>query len=211
MDNIPFVATGYFTKQREGTFSITVLTPSELQIIEVLGNTKAVAQQIAAGTPIPEVTADISSMRKLESTIPLERIRSLRWLKQETGLRVSFDDEQGRNRSKTTYIQKHAIRLKLVDLMEQVIGHEFQRREEPAGFWKLAWAQVFGAALSVAGVVAIELLWDPQMIAQVRNGWIVLKLGRVGCALVGLAFLVGCFVSAWRRLHPRPIEYHCIV
>jgi hypothetical protein len=177
----------------------------------VLGNTQAVAQQVAAGTPISEVTAGISSIRKLESTIPLDRIRSLHWLKHETALRINYDVDRGRSRTKTTYIQKHAIRLQLVELIEQAIGHQFQRREEPAGFWKLAWSQVFGATLSVAGTVAIELLWDPRMIAQVRNGWIVLKLGRVGCALFGLAFFVGCVMSAWRRLHPRPIEYHCIV
>jgi hypothetical protein len=51
----------------------------------------------------------------------------------------------------------------------------------------------------------------PLSIAQVGNGWIALKLGRVGCALVDLAFLGGSLISAWRRVHPRPVEFHCIV
>ena len=121
-----------------GPLSVTVLTPSELRITDVLGNTRQVAQQIAASEPVEELIVGISSLRKAETVISLHSIRSFRWIKRNTGLRIEYDDEQGRSLAKTTYIQKNAIRLQLVDLIEQVIGHQFQRRQEPTGFWKLA-------------------------------------------------------------------------
>lgn len=211
MNDVRFVTTGYVTPQRTGPLSLTVLTPTELRIVEVLGNTRSIARNVREGASVAEVTCRISSLRKSETSIPLERIRSLRWVKRENGLRIDYDDEQGHSRKKTTYIQTDANRLQLVDHIERAIGHQFQRREEPAGFWKLAWSQMLGALLCVAGTVWIELMWDPKLLAQVRHGWIALKLGRVGCALVGLALLAGCLISAWRRVHPRPVEHHCIV
>lgn len=211
MDNISFVTTGYVTRQRGGPLSITVLTDSELLITDILGKTSGIPHLLRAGTPPAEIVDRIPKLRKSETSIAIDRIRSLRWLKRETALRIDYDDEHGRNRRKTTHIQSDADRLQLIDRIEQAIGHQFQRREEPAGFWRIAWSQMLGAFASVAGTVTLELLWDPQMIAQVRHGWIALKLGRVGCGLVGLAFLVGCLIAAWWRVHPRPVEYHCIV
>ena len=150
MIDIRFLTTGY-AKKRQNSLSITALTDEELWIARVTGDMRGITRQIKDCETLTTALGNIPSRRKTETTIPIDRIRSMRWMKRESAFRVTFDDERGRIRTRTTHIQTFADRLKLVDLLGEAIGHQLQRREEPAPIWRIAGAELLGALFSVAG------------------------------------------------------------
>jgi hypothetical protein len=208
MSDVQFFTTGFVTAEWKGPLSVSLLTPTGLTVVEVVFGAPAIAARLDAGEPVADVLGELNSLQKTETTIPIDRLQSLTWVDGYNGIRISWQDDRGRMRRKTIYIASAAARTQLLENLAGRIAHRPHETMEPAGVLQLAWSQLLGAVLSVLLTVVFLLLWDVQRIAQVRGGRIALWLGPTGCALVGVAFLIGCLISAWRRLSPRPME-HC--
>jgi hypothetical protein len=211
MDDVRFVTTGFVTKEAKGPLSITFVTPDELVVVDVLGNTALRAAELATGKTIDAVLKNLWSVQKTETRIPLARIKSLSWIDGYNAVRIDYQDPAHRRRSKTTYISQEAKRDALLAHIERQAGYTFRRRTKEAGFWKLAWSQMLGAVcVPMLGVVLIAL-WDPEFLSNQDHGWILLTLGPTGTAIATLCGGLACLVSAWRRVYPRPIEHQCVV
>ena len=207
MSQIRFLTKGFVSTGHKGPLSITALTGSELLIVEIPFKTHEVCGRLTRGDALEDILADLGSLQKTQTRIPVSGIASIRWIDGENDFRIEYLDENGRSRKKTTYISRRSDRPELIRQLEEVAGHRFREQQVPAGTWRLAWSQFLGAAMSVLGTLFLIVWWDPKAIAGARGGRLALLLGPTGCALVGVAFFVGCLVSAWRRLNPRPVEH----
>ncbi len=207
MSNVRYLTTGYVSTGRKGPLTVTAVTDSELVIVDVPFKTHEVSAQLARGAALEEVLAGLSSINKSEVRIPVVRIQAVRWVSSQHDFRVAWQDAEGRARHKTAYVSRYVHRTELVEQLEALLGHKFHHQQAPAGVLRIAWAQFLGALLALFGTMFLVIFWDPQAVAAAHGGWIALRLGPSGCALLGAAIGVGCLVAAWKRLQPRPVEY----
>jgi hypothetical protein len=207
LDEVRNATTGFVRAEEKGPMSVSLVTPTEVVIVDIVFGPSAAAR-LRAGTPLAELLAGLNSLQKAETRIPLSGLQSLCWTDRENGVQITWLDEHQRLRRKTTYIAQENARVKLVDCVADQLGCRPQVTSSPAGFWRMAWSQLLGAALSVILTAVFLYFWDAEVIGRVGGGNIALWLGPKGCAAVGAAFFVACLVSAWRRLTPRPMQ-HC--
>jgi hypothetical protein len=207
MSEVRYLTTGYVSTGRKGPLTVTAVTDSELIVVDVPFKTHEVSAQLARGAALEEVLAGLPSVNKSETRIPIARIQTVRWVSSQHDFRVAWQDGEGRTRNKTAYVSRNVHRTELVEQLESLLGHTFHHQQAPAGVLRIAWSQFVGALVALFGTMFLVIFWDPQVAAAARGGWIAILLGPTGCALVGAAIGGGCLVAAWRRLHPRPIEY----
>jgi hypothetical protein len=207
MNEVRFATTGFVTAEEKGPLSVSLVTPTELVIVDVLFGPSAAAW-LKAGKPLGEVLGGLNSLQKAETRIPLSRLESICWIDREKGVRVMWLDESVRLHRKTTYISKPADRTQLLECLAVQLGSPLRVVATPAGIWKTAWSQLVGAMFSVVLCAAFLAMWDADAIGRAQGGNIALWLGPKGCALVGAAIFLACLISAWRRLSPRPMQ-HC--
>ena len=211
MDEISFVATGFVTARQKGPLTITLVRNDNLVVVEVAFGSVGVFAQLTAGAAVDEVLRKLSSFQKVETQIPLAGVRSIDGIEGQNGMTFEYTDSGGRNRRKTTHISDSEAREQLVRHLEARAGHAFQKTEEFAGVWRMAWSQLLGAVVSILLTVIVVVFWNPQAWARVRGGWLALWLGPTGCVFVGFCFLVGCLVSAWWRIRRWPSLYRWYV
>jgi hypothetical protein len=211
MDNAQFLTTGFVTAAQKGPLSVTMLTPTELVIVEVISGGPAIAGRLQSGEPPADVLGSLSAFNRTEQRIPIARLQSAQWTEGHNGLRFSWIDEAGRVRHKTTQISRPAERTRLLEELATQLGHRPQETTKPAGVLAVAWSQLLGAVIAVVGTVFFVAMWDPQALAKIRNGHLALMLGPTGCMLVGSGIAVACLYSAWKRLVPRPVEHRWVV
>jgi hypothetical protein len=207
LDDVRFATTGFVTHEEKGPMSVTLLTATELVIVDVVFGASAAAA-LRAGTPLGDLLAGQNSLQKSETRIPLSRLQSISWIDRENGVEITWLDDNQRRRRKTTYVSKPAARGQILEGLSEQLRYPLRIASAPAGIWRIAWSQLVGASLSVVLTVVFLYFWNSQEIARVQGGNIAIWLGPKGCALVGAVFVIACLASARRRLTPRPAQ-HC--
>lgn len=71
MSDVRFFTTGFVTAERTGPLSVTLLTPSQLIVVEVVFGAPAIAARLDAGEPVVDVLGGLNSLQKTETTIPV--------------------------------------------------------------------------------------------------------------------------------------------
>jgi hypothetical protein len=211
MNDLQFLTTGFVTAAQKGPLSVTMLTPTELVIVEVISGGPALVGRLNSGEPPADVLGSLSKFNRTERRIPVHRLQSAQWTEGYNELRFSWIDEGGRVRHKTTQISRPAERTQLLEELASQLGHRAQETTKPAGVMSVAWSQLLGAVIAVLGTVIFVAMWDPQDLAKIPNGHLALMLGPTGCTLAGSGIALACLYSAWKRLVPRPIEHRWVV
>src|SRR5262249_55259103 len=129
MNDIIFSSTG-FVRADKGPLWVTVLKPTHIMIIGIPFGSHKIISRLAQGDPLMKVLSELSSFQKGETKIPLEGVRSIQWIEAES----------------TVSCESRVIS----SFRTQRTFHE---RLEPASPWKLAWAELLGAAISLVGTV----------------------------------------------------------
>ncbi len=207
---IHFLATGYVGRDREGPLSITFVDDESIHVAAVLTGHSEIHRQIRAGIPITDIVAGLKLRKYSHTVFPIKSLESVTWndyqhdvvFRYEAGLKI---------RKAKTHIRSSGKRTRMLEELQNHFPRPFRYEDEPAGWFRAAWANLLGAVVSLAGTIFVQANWDPVMLAQMKDGWIALLLGRVGCVIVGMLFFFGCCYYGYKAMEKRPRVYRCLV
>lgn len=207
---IHFLATGYVSRDREGPLSITYIDDESIHVVAALTGHSEIRRQIRAGIPIADIVAGLKRGKHTHTLFPIKSLESVTWNDYQHDVVFRYEDGMNIRKAKT-HIRSSGKRTGMLEVLQNCFPRPFRYEEEPAGWFRAAWANLLGAVVSLAGTIFIQAMWDPAKFAQMKDGWIALLLGRVGCVFVGMLFFFGCCYYGYKAMEKRPMVYRCLL
>ncbi len=204
-----FLWTSYVREQPQGPLFITAVEEDTVRIVSVLYGTERVRLRLAEGEALDDVVATLKALQHNVVSIPIAKLKKIVWNDCLSDV-VFIHDVGNRTKRTSASIRADEDRKQLLLAVRHAVNGPVQCFDEPAGVLAVAWSQIAGGVMTVAGTIVFMMLWDPAALGRVRGGAIALLLGRTGCALVGVGIFLCCCVSAWLAIRKRSRYYTCV-
>lgn len=204
-----FLCTSYVNEYPAGPLSITSIEDGSLRIVKVLYNTEAVRLKLAGGASVDDVLATLKVIQHTVTIIPIDHLKKVVWSDFSPDVVFKYHDGE-KNKSAGTCVASESDKKQLLSAIGDAVTAPMRCYDELASVLSVAWSQIFGAVMALAGTIAVVVMWDPVRIARVRRGAWLLLFGRTGCAIIGVAIFVACCVSAWLAIRKRSRYFTCV-
>lgn len=206
----PFVVIGYVRVTGEGPLSITEVDDTSITIVTLLYGADEVLLKLSRGVPLQTIVGELKNLQRTVVKFPTSALREVSWFEARSDVVFRYELD-GKRKKATTYIHSATGRVGLMEVLQSRFPQPFRTEQIRAGIFQVAWSNILGAIVSLAGTVWMYLNWDPVQIARVRNGRLALAIGREGCAMIGVGIFVACCVCGWYAVRKHHSRFRCFV